>query len=91
MTDNTLDSNQLKKLTEVFQIVFNTPELVIRDDLTANDVPGWDSFNHVNLVMSIEEEFEVQFSSFEISSMRCVGDLKNLLATKMANNSADSS
>ena len=83
MTASTLDSGQLKKLTEVFQIVFNKSDLVLKDELVAKDVPGWDSFNHVNLVISIEEEFEVQFSSLEVSGMQCVGDLKNLLAAKV--------
>lgn len=33
-----------RKLTEVFRTIFNIPDLELRDDLTAADVPGWDSF-----------------------------------------------
>ena len=60
------------------------PNLEIRDDLTAGDVPGWDSFNHVNLIINIEEEFGIRFASGEVSGMKNVGDLKRILALKIA-------
>ena len=60
------------------------PNLEIRDDLTAGDVPGWDSFNHVNLIINIEEEFGIRFTSGEVSGMKNVGDLKRILALKIA-------
>lgn len=68
-----------RKLTEVFRTIFNIPDLELRDDLTAADVPGWDSFNHVNLVIAIEMEFGVTFTTDEISALQNVGDMKRLL------------
>lgn len=68
-----------QKLTEVFRTIFNIPDLELRDDLTAADVPGWDSFNHVNLVIAIEMEFGVTFTTDEISALQNVGDMKRLL------------
>lgn len=68
-----------QKLTEVFRTIFNIPDLELRDELTAADVPGWDSFNHVNLVIAIEIEFGVTFTTDEISALQNVGDMKRLL------------
>ena len=83
MSDNKLNQAQLDKLSEIFRVLFNRPDLELDDDLTAKDIPGWDSFNHVNLIINIEEEFGVRFSNDEVGGMQNVGNLKKLLATKI--------
>ena len=79
-----LDSDQSEHLIEIFRTMFNMPDLEIRDDLTASDVPGWDSFNHINLIINIEEEFNVRFSNSEVGDLQNVGNLKTLLASKIS-------
>lgn len=74
-----MNSEQMDRLTNVFRTLFNQSDLVLRDDMTAADVAGWDSFNHVNLVILIEEEFNVRFTTDEVSSMANVGDLIGIL------------
>ena len=83
MSDNKLNQAQLDKLSEIFRVLFNRPDLELNDDLTAKDVPGWDSFNHVNLIINIEEEFAIRFSNDEVGGMQKVGDLKTLLTSKI--------
>ena len=83
MIENKLNSNQLDKLSDIFKVLFNRPDLELNDDLTAKDVPGWDSFNHVNLIINIEEEFGVRFSNDEVGGMQNIGNLKKLLASKV--------
>lgn len=72
------------KLLSIFREIFNDPDLVVNEDTTAADVRGWDSFNHMNLIMTIEEEFSVSFSTKEIGQMGRVGDLIKLLQQKLA-------
>ena len=79
-----MNEEQLEILTEVFRTLFNNSELTLDDGLVATDVPGWDSFNHINLIINIEEEFEVKFTNDEVAKMQNVGDLKKILATKIA-------
>ncbi len=79
-----LDSKQIDQLTEIFQTLFNMADLELRDDLMAKDVPSWDSFNHVNLIINIEEEFGIRFTNEEVSSLQNVGELKVLLAKKIS-------
>lgn len=43
------------------------------------DVPTWDSFNHLNLVVSLEERCGVSFSTDEIASMLSVAKIVALL------------
>jgi len=79
-----LSEQQTATLTEIFRTLFNDPDLVLRDDLTAADVPGWDSFNHVNLVMQVEEDMGVRFTTPEIAALANVGEFKLLIARKLA-------
>ena len=83
MSGNKLDADQPEKLSNIFKVLFNRPDLELNDNLTAKDVPGWDSFNHVNLIINIEEEFGVRFSNDEVGGIQNVGNLKKLLATKI--------
>jgi acyl carrier protein len=78
-----MNADQMARLTNIFRTLFNQDDLELRDNLTAKDVPGWDSFNHVNLIILIEEEFGVRFTTEEVSSMQQVGDLKKLLDQKL--------
>ena len=72
----------LEKVTSVFREVFNDPCLVITEQTNASHVPGWDSFAHINLIVALEEKFQVTFTTREISSLTCVGDLLRLFVKK---------
>ena len=71
------------KILSIFQEVFNNPGLEITDETTAADVEEWDSFNHLSLIMAIEDEFSVSFTTKEIGQAACVGDLVQVLQTKL--------
>ena len=73
-----------KKILEIFREVFNNPELEVMETTTAADVDGWDSFNHLNLIMSLEESYSVSFSTVEIGQMAHVGNLVQLLEKKIS-------
>ncbi|MBT3667676.1 MAG: acyl carrier protein [Opitutae bacterium] len=79
-----MNDEQLEILTEVFRTLFNNSELTLDDGLVASDVPGWDSFNHINLIINIEEEFGIKFTNEEVGKMQKVGDLKKILAIKIS-------
>ncbi len=71
-----------QKILRIFREVFNNPELQVTSETTAADVEGWDSFNHLNLIMAIEEEFSISFSTAEIGKMAQVGNLLQLVERK---------
>jgi acyl carrier protein len=71
-----------QRLEELFQTVFNDDGLTLRDDMTAGDVPGWDSVAHINLMFSIEQAFGVQFQGNELAEFANIGELKAFLARK---------
>ena len=78
-----MDNNQLRsRVTDTFRNIFGEPNLNIRDDLTAEDVEQWDSLTHMNLIVALEREFRVRFTTGEVSKLKNVGDLINLIQAK---------
>lgn len=76
------DTELYDKLEDVFQLVFNDYSIKLSPSMTSDDVSGWDSISYINLIVSIEQQFEVQFSSSEIGSFRNVGSLIECLKQK---------
>lgn len=62
------------RLTDVFRDVFER-EVELSDGITAADVPGWDSLNHINLIGTIEDEFEIKLPMKDVVSLKNVGDI----------------
>lgn len=71
-------------LTEIFRMVFDDDSIELRPNLTANDVDGWDSLSHVNLITTIETRFNLRFSQKELLKQRNVGDLIADIDRKLA-------
>jgi len=70
-------------LNEVFRQVFANPKLDITPELTPNDIDGWDSMAHVNLIAAVELRFKIKFDSKELRKIGTVGDLGQLIDGKI--------
>jgi acyl carrier protein len=81
--------NQSQILDDVADIVrdvldpLNDKNLKIDLETTADQTDGWDSFNHINIVVAIEQHFGVKFKTAEIETLRNVGELVALIARKL--------
>jgi acyl carrier protein len=74
----------LDRLQPVFRDVFDQPSLEVRRESNAQSVAGWDSLAHINLVSAIEQEFDVHFALGELEELKNVGDMVDLIATKLS-------
>jgi acyl carrier protein len=72
------------QLTAIFRDLFDDETLVLTPGLTAADVPEWDSFNHINLIVAIEMRFKIKFQTAELEQLHTVGHLAELIAVKLA-------
>ena len=72
----------LEELTLILRNVFDNDNLVATPGLTAHQVEGWDSLGNVRLFVEIERAFSVRFSAMEISSLKNVGQLAELIENK---------
>ena len=62
------------RLKDVFQDVFDR-EVELTDETTAAEVPGWDSLNHITLIGTVEDEFDVKFPMKDVVHMKNIGEL----------------
>ena len=72
------------QLTAIFRDIFDDDSLVLNPGLTASDVPEWDSFNHINLIVAVEAKFGIKFQTAELESVNTVGHLADLIQSKLA-------
>lgn len=72
------------RVQNVFREVFDKPELEIFREMQAKDVDGWDSLNHITLIMTLEETFKVKFSTREVMGFQNVGEMIDCLSGKLA-------
>jgi acyl carrier protein len=71
-------------LTEIFNDVFMTDNMHLSPELSAKDVPGWDSFKQIEIMVSVEERFNIKLNTREIDALKSVGDLADTIARKRA-------
>ena len=62
------------RLTPIFREVFDDDNVTPTAEMTANDVSTWDSLSNIRLVVAVEEEFGIQFSTGEVASLSNVGE-----------------
>jgi len=72
----------IEKLTPILREVFYDDDIVAVPQMTASQVNGWDSLGHVRLLVEIERAFDVRFDATEISTLKSVGDLADLIERK---------
>ena len=74
----------METLTGIFREIFDNPGLVLHDAMTAADVENWDSLNHIDLIVAVEKKFKVKFTTKDVTSLKTVGDLAELVQKKLA-------
>jgi acyl carrier protein len=72
------------QLTAIFHDLFDDDTIVLTPELTAAEVPEWDSFNHINLIVVIESTFKIKFQTAELEQLHTVGHLATLIQQKLA-------
>jgi len=75
-------SNELKRVILDF---LKLDDWAINDDTLAEQIPGWDSLSHVNVILAVEQHFGVQFKTREMLSLKNLGDLQRLVDSKQKN------
>ncbi len=70
-------------MTEVLTSVLKHQDFEIRDDLTAAEVEGWDSLNHMVIISEIEEKFDIKFKLRDLNKLKNMGSLIELIQSKL--------
>ena len=71
-----------EKLNVIFIDVLDLDECELTDETSANDIEEWDSLAQIQLVVAIEKEFGIKFTSSEMMSWKNVGDMVDCIIVK---------
>lgn len=71
-------------LNEIFRDIFDDDSIEITAQTSARDIPEWDSFNHINIIVASEMKFGVKFRTSEIEGLADVGEFARLILERAA-------
>ena len=71
------------RINNIMSAVFEVPVEEIYEDFSHDNVRSWDSMKHMNLVVAMEEEFNVQFLDEEIVEMVNYSLIKHIIFEKL--------
>ena len=71
-----------EKINEVFRDVFDNEDITVTDATTADDIEEWDSLEHISLIAAVEKAFKMRFTMKEVSGMKNVGEMINILCER---------
>ena len=72
-----------EKVQEIFRDIFDDQSLIINDSTSSSDIDDWDSLNHINLVVAIENDIEIKFNFEELATLKDVGAMLDLMMIKI--------
>lgn len=78
-----MQKNVEHTVKEVMAVVLNLDATSIDDGTAMDNTPGWDSANQINLVLALEEEFNVSFEVSEMEMMTNYIDIVSVLNAKL--------
>lgn len=66
-------------LNEVFRDNFDDEGITLKETTVADDIEEWDSLEHINLIIAIEERFGMKFTMKEVTGMKNVGEMVDII------------
>lgn len=76
-----------EKVTQIFYNLFSARPGSITLDSSPDTVDGWDSLQHLNLILALEEEFGISLTESQMIEMLSVGLIVEILAESLASRS----
>lgn len=72
------------KIKNVMAAVFEIPAGDITDKTSPDILESWDSLKHMNLIVALEEEFNIQLTDEEILDMVNFPNIKNIIKVRFS-------
>jgi acyl carrier protein len=79
-----MDRNKIiEEIRGILISILQHDNFEMKDELSASDVDGWDSLSHMIIINEIEKHFKVRFKLKELNKLNNMGNLLELLISKM--------
>lgn len=72
-----------ERVREIAADILQVPAEQITPSSSPETIPSWDSVQHLNLVLALEQEFDLQFEPEEIDKMKNIEQLLDVLGSKI--------
>lgn len=77
-------SEILQQVNGIFTDIIDEENIKLSSETTANEIEGWDSLTHIQLVVAIEKHFKIRFNSKEIQGWKNIGELMDSISSKIS-------
>ena len=74
----------INQLTKIWRFELDDNDIILEANTTAKDVKGWDSLTNIQLIFATERKFKVRFTATEIMNFQNIGDLADLVLSKLS-------
>ncbi len=78
-----MNTSLLNHLQRILADIFNVPTTQVNQESSPDTIENWDSLNHLNLVLAIEQEFGIMFTPEEIEQLVSVQLIGKVLDDKL--------
>lgn len=72
------------RLQSIFRNIFDDETIQIHDETTSKDIEGWDSFQQIDLIVAIEDEFHLQVPIKKVNAMANVGEMIDFITESIS-------
>lgn len=79
----TVSHEVFDRVRQVAADIFAAPADGMTRQSSPEEIEKWDSVQHLSLVLALEQEFNVQFDPEEMDRMKTLGDISDLLDSKL--------
>lgn len=79
-----VNGDVVERVREIVSDLFQIPIEQVKLDSSPENIEAWESIQHLNLVLALEQELGVSFSPEEMATMLSVEEIARLISEKMA-------
>lgn len=72
----------LKRVQEIVAGVVGNPVIDLQEATTADQVPGWDSLTHIQIIIAVEKTFQIRLKASEVAQLNNVGSLIDIVLAR---------
>ena len=74
------------RIRNIMSEVFKIPADSVNDKSSPDTVESWDSLKHLQLILSLEDEFEIIFNDDEIAAILSFDSIRSIINEKLNKN-----
>jgi len=79
LTQNTMANDFKPRIRNVLSAVFGVPSAAVTDASSPDTVEGWDSLNHIHLILALEMEFGVSFEADQALALTSIPSIEQMI------------